>query len=369
MANSLVKIVGDVLELDGIHESIKYVGVVDAGSTGTRINVFGFLMPGTIIKDFITVKDEPGLHTMSSNQIAKSFDNLLQRTNGELKMRGINIKSVPLVFAGTAGIRSLSENKKKKLFKTIKKTLEENDIQYQAVDTISDYLEGLYALESIDFLKDYNNNVLYNYGCYSSTLRPILDRIKASFCDAKINSKNEKYTGIIEMGGGSIQIAYEFSKDDKYSDPFHVIETNTNKIYLNAFPGWGLIDGLSVLDKNKDYIIKNGNKKLVMYDELLKDFKSDDKPNINNVDEIFLLAYFHDRYSKLGCNYETNIEEILDKFDKQCPDLSTKFCKEIDYMTTFLITQDIKKNKSLYLVKDIAGINTTWALSRAIMML
>ncbi|KAM0676247.1 hypothetical protein GVAV_000210 [Gurleya vavrai] len=367
---TLLETVARQLELDSQDSFTKYVGVIDAGSTGTRLSVYGFLMPGIIINYYSISKTKPGLHTLQTTEkIYDSINGLIEKGKNKLKNKNIDIKDIPIVFAATAGIRSMDKNKRDNIFKTVKKAFNDNEISFTEVDTISDYLEGLYALESVNFLEDYNYNILHKYGCANEEIKNKLLDFKKDFCDRKITSKDEKYIGVMEMGGGSVQIAYEFDKNDKYNDPLHVIETNKKKIYINALPGWGLVEGMKVLEENKEYKIKDHKKEIDMFDELMKDFNPGKRPDINKTDELFLLAFFYEKYTELGCKYYTTLKEIKEKSEKKCKGKEDKFCKELEYLNRFLDAQNIEENKTLYLLKDIAGINSSWTLPRAVLML
>ncbi|KAM0676701.1 Ectonucleoside triphosphate diphosphohydrolase 5 [Binucleata daphniae] len=351
------------------NHTTKYVGVIDAGTTGTRFNIYGFIMPGRIISYYNILKVKPGLHTLNTkDEIKKSLNQMLKKVEKKMKNK-IDIKQVPITFSGTAGIRSLTDEKRNMLLEVVNNCLSAYNNQNNETNVISAFTEGLYALETLKFLKEYNDSVLYRYGCAVDSIHEILSAISKSFCEVQKKDNAQKYIGVIEIGGGSIQIAYEFDKKDKYNDPLHVIENSNKKIYINAFPGWGLVEGLHTLDINKDYAIKDDNKKITMIDELIKDFKAENKPNINNTDEIYLLAFFYDKYTELGCNFETTLEEIKKKTKKKCSGIDSTFCKEINYMNMFMDAQGFDADKKLYLIKDIAGVNASWTVRQALTML
>lgn len=367
----------------------RYSIVIDAGSTGTRLNIYGFLVPGNIISYYHKVKMNPGMHTLKKrNDIKKYINEILKSATAELAKDGINIKYVPIVFQGTAGLRSLNEKKRNKMFKYITEVFNQHHLNLNSIDIISGYDEGIFALHSLNLLIQYNNNVLYDYGCSNYDLKNYLEEISGGFCDMRF--EKQKYHGIIDMGGGSVQIAYEFSTEDKYADPIHVIHSLSKNIYINFFPGWGLNEGIKVLKINSKFklIDKSGNK-LTMFDKLLDDFRLNNKPDINNVDELYLLSYFYDKFKKLGCQTKTSLKEIKVLINEKCRnndisydqknrksdqseeshDNSTDFCDEVYYLYKFLDVQGMDDNKMLILVSDIDGINLNWSLSRGMKMI
>lgn len=386
-ANIIDKVRNSLLG-SGYVASEQYVAVIDAGSTGTRINMYGFLVPGNIISYYSIVKSTPGLHQITNkSKVRKYLRSLLEEGREVLSKRGIDIRSIPFVLQGTAGLRSLEPSKREELFEYINHIFTKYGIKIYEINVISGYAEGAYALESLKLLIQYNNNVIYKYGCDNNELKKYLKAISSDFCDFKVSST--KYHGIIDMGGGSVQIAYEFSTKDPYDDPIHVIHSYTSNIYINFFPGWGLNEGIKVLKKNKKYTLTDSEgHEITMFDKLLDDFKFNDKPDINNVDELYLMSYYYDRLSELGCDTKTDLGEIKYLFDKVCGDKpisfdesnlldsfaeetqeDSKFCDEVYYLYKFLEAQGLEHAKPLFIVSDIDGINLNWSLSKGIMML
>lgn len=348
----------------------KYVAVIDAGSTGTRLNIFGYLMPGNILYDYQVYKTSPGLHTLTDKEIKDQLIYLIKNMN----------KKIPVSLHGTAGLRLLDKDKQENVINVVNSTFKKYNLKLKDASIISGLEEGIYALESLNFLCEFNN-FIKEYGCKTDNIKMLLN--DSGFCDENLKldkicinndttlindgqlSSDELYTGIIDMGGGSVQLAYEFPLNDPFESPIHVIHTSKKKIYLNSFLGWGLVEGLKVLQKFRKYKYKDRT----MFDELLKDFKRAEKPDINNVDRLFLLSFFYEKFNELGFNFKVTIKEVKEKYDERCKKEDNKFCDEIYYMYKFLEAQGIDKNKTMYLLKDIAGISINWAVARGFMML
>lgn len=385
-SHNLIERFRNTLLKSGYVSNEKYIIVIDAGSTGTRLHIYGFLKPGNIISYHSTIKLTPGLHTLKKKKTIKKYlKKLLEKGRMGLSEKGVNIREVPIVLLGTAGMRSLDVKGKIKMVKLVERIFKKFRLKIFQVDIISGFEEGILALQSLKLLIEYNNNIVYKFGCADTELNKYLNNISNGFCDMKANRK--KYHGIIDMGGGSVQLAYEFPSYDPYNDPKHVIYSIDKNIYLNFFPGWGLNEGIKVLKINQKYTLEDENgKKITMFDKLLDDFKYNDKPDINKVDDLYLLSYFYDKFMKLGCQTKTNLVEIKNKIDKKCGDKNISYrigsdkkkencnedgeiCDEVYYMYKFLMAQGIDRNKMLYLVSDIDGIDLNWSFSKGIMML
>lgn len=354
-------------EIESMYDVKKnFVGVIDAGTTGTRLNIFGFLEPGNIIANYISIKSYPGLHTLKNKEIKAVINYLL--TNGEkrLKYHGVKLKDVVFAFKGTAGMRKITKKKQEQILNIISKHFETKKLTLKHPEVISGLREGFLSFTSLSMLIDYKNNILTEFGCKNKKLRRYITNLVPEFC--LIEASKSKYKGILDMGGGSIQVAYEFSKKDKFDDSMHVIHTIGKNIYINSFPGWGLKEGMKVLRENENYKLKYDNGKVeTMFDKLLDDFKIQKKPNINNVDELYLSSYFYDRFKQLGCRTKTNLDSILTLYNKKCGKTS-QFCREIYYMYKFLEAQGLKSEKQLLLVNDIAGVSLNWSLSSALIL-
>ncbi|EJW02702.1 hypothetical protein EDEG_02886 [Edhazardia aedis USNM 41457] len=368
--NSFLSKMRDVMINDGFSGEQKFVAVIDAGSTGTRLNIFGFLVPGNILDFFSIERVSPGLHSFESkDDMEKNLKKLIDNSNKTLSSYGTSLEKVPVVFEATAGMRMIDPARKKKILNAVELTFCSNKIKLHDINILNGLNEGIYALETLSFLKNFNFNVLQKYGCHDDILRASMTQYIPDFC-TNINMKKQcKYIGIFDMGGGSLQIAYEFEKSSSYNDPVHVIEGKDKKIFIASFDGWGLNEAMSVFKKFKNYKIRKKSTATEISAELMKDFKSLEKPNINDVNELYLLSYFYEKLTQLGCGRETTYNEIEKLYKKRCDDSSEQFCDEISYIISFIDSMNVDHGKKMFVVHDIAGINLNWSLSRAIMLL
>lgn len=343
-----------------------YVGVIDAGSTGTRLNIYAFLQPGHIIAHYTTIKSHPGLHTLENDAIDAVINYLLQKAQEKMNNLDVKLTNITFTMQGTAGMRSMPEDQQKRIIKIVKDLFHKKKLKLKRPEVISGIREGFLALASLNILIDYKKNILTDFGCKDKNLRSFIQRLAPNYC--KIKDKKVKYRGIMDMGGSSIQIVYEFDKKDSYDDATHVIHTIGKNIYINSYPGWGLIEGIKVLKKNENYRLdRKGGKSLTMFDSLLDDFREQDKPDINSVEEMYLSSYFYDKFKELGCKTITTLGDVSQLYKDKCKKTS-HFCKEIYYMYKFLEAQGLKEDKTLVLVSDIAGIGMNWTLSSALML-
>ncbi|CAN4104589.1 unnamed protein product [Withania somnifera] len=218
------------------HESEHYAVIFDAGSTGSRVHVFRFnenmnLLPiGNDIEFFMAIN--PGLSSYAEDPkaAANSLEPLLE--GAERAVPQELQSETPLELGATAGLRMLKGDAAKKILQAVR-DLVKNQSSFHSKDewvTILDGTqEGSYMWVAINYL-------LGNLGKnYSGT------------------------TATIDLGGGSVQMAYAISKEqfakapqNEDGEPYvqikHLMSKDYN-LYVHSYLNYGQLAGRAEIFK------------------------------------------------------------------------------------------------------------------------
>ncbi|GAB4837636.1 Apyrase 2 [Ancistrocladus abbreviatus] len=174
----------------------RYAVIFDAGSSGSRVHVFCFdknldLVPiGEDLELFVQKK--PGLSAYARNPLeaAESLMSLLEKAENVVpkELRG----KTPVRVGATAGLRQLEGDASDRILQAVRDFLRDKSKLKSDPDWVSvldGTQEGAFQWVTINYL-------LWNLGKkYSSTV------------------------GVVDLGGGSVQMAYAISKDDAAKAP------------------------------------------------------------------------------------------------------------------------------------------------------
>nr|ARM20272.1 apyrase 2 [Triadica sebifera] len=212
-----------------LRDAKRYAVIFDAGSSGSRVHVYCFdrntdLVPiGKDLELFVQIK--PGLSAYASDPqaAANSLLSLLDKAEGVVP-KELRSKT-PVRVGATAGLRALEGDASDKILDAVRDLLRERSTLKSEADgvTILDgSQEGSYEWVTINYL---------------------LGKLDKSYVDT---------IGVVDLGGGSVQMAYAISKadaakaprvsdgEDTYIKEMHLMGTDYY-LYVHSYLHYGLL--------------------------------------------------------------------------------------------------------------------------------
>lgn len=217
----------------------RYMAVIDAGSSGSRIHVYKYSGGGrtskTVEPDHATMKEKPGLSSFASNpsDAGAALEPLIKFAKEHIPAD--MVKSTPIVLKATAGMRLVQQDQPKAvegILKSVQTTLGKSGFQFNPKDAqiISGQEEGMLGWMALNYLYEATNK---------SNLR---------------KSSSGPIWSVLEMGGASVQVSVPLSKTSgipaKYVLPY-VSPTSGKKgsMYTHSFLGAGVQSAKSAVEK------------------------------------------------------------------------------------------------------------------------
>ncbi|MBP6218608.1 MAG: hypothetical protein KA436_08485 [Oligoflexales bacterium] len=177
----------------------EYALMIDAGSTGTRLHIFEISVKNKQpkVKEIKANRNEITTRNGPLHQLAEKMDkdevenylNVLFSTAQKvlIKTRGLTkdaLKKVPVYLRATAGVRALVDEDKNRLLRLVSSVMEQSGFQSRGAAVLSGQEEAVYAWLS-------TNDAL-----------------------GRLEQGADQTLGIIEMGGGSLQVAFSPKTND-----------------------------------------------------------------------------------------------------------------------------------------------------------
>lgn len=260
---------------ENLHE-LHYGIVIDCGSSGSRIFVYYWPTHSGNPKDLLNIqqlvdgsgnavvkKVSPGLSSFENNPDAASdhIKELLLYAQQYIpeKMHG----ETSLYVMATAGMRMLSQSAQQAILQDLQRDITK-EFNFIATDNhfeiISGKQEGVYAWIAINYVLD-----RFSHSQTAIVSESATDNILNSAQDSSSKHLRKRTVGIIDMGGGSVQIAFEVTnpKHIKEIPPSLLSEFNlgcedsdedhTYNVYVTTFLGYG---ANSARDRYEDMLVK-----------------------------------------------------------------------------------------------------------------
>uniref|UniRef100_A0A0R3TXX2 Ectonucleoside triphosphate diphosphohydrolase 5 n=1 Tax=Rodentolepis nana TaxID=102285 RepID=A0A0R3TXX2_RODNA len=207
----------------------RYTIIVDAGSSGSRL--FVYCIPARKVGDDplptitlcldaegnpLTKKVKPGLSSFSSDP-----SSVQSYIHGLLSFAAKNIPKqyhsiTPVYILATAGMRFLSQSDQDAIWSYVQSTVKREfhfNFENSWAQTVTGFYEALYGWITVNYL----------LGNFAEPLKPTV--------------------GMLDMGGASMQIAYEVPPELNPPEdlilPFTIGGTRTHNVYVMTFLGYG----------------------------------------------------------------------------------------------------------------------------------
>lgn len=184
------------LPSNNVPDQKRYAVIFDAGSSGSRVHVFSFDKNLQLVKVGsgeleVFVQKKPGLSSYALNPKAgaESLQSLL-----DVALESVPAdqhSTTPVLLGATAGLRLLPGDQSKNLLKEVDTLLQNSAFKFKPewVSIIDGTQEGSYQWVTVNYL---------------------LNRLGKAF---------DQSVGIVDLGGGSVQMAYAISDDDFLKAP------------------------------------------------------------------------------------------------------------------------------------------------------
>lgn len=350
----------EILDLRKLYDQnmkMSFAAVIDSGSTGTRLNIYGFDSNKMLRLYYIDIL-EPGLSATPISDIRYSLKYLFDESNKNLKDFNFDIKNARMAFNATAGLRLLPEYLSNAIMAEVKNVLSEYKASADNIKIISGSEEGILAIKSLLLQKGFEKDAIRIHGCQFLEQIKELD-INHGYCNEIEQNLDVDHTlGVIDMGGGSVQVAY--------------LDDANHRLVSQSFLGYGLNESMKEIKSHPNYLEckKSNTKELSVCRSIFRDLflngpSSERSDGISQVDEIFLISYFYDKFFTAGEHYKKSLKDVKEDFEKKCTTLEDESCLEVHFLVMLLKHFKFKDETSFFLVNKILGINLNWSIAKA----
>ncbi|XP_064173217.1 ectonucleoside triphosphate diphosphohydrolase 6 isoform X1 [Anguilla rostrata] len=369
-------------------DRFQYGIMIDAGSTGTRIHVFQFLLgenaaPQLSHETFRAIKPGLSAYADDPDKCRDGVQELLEVAKGTVPKSQWN--STPLVLKATAGLRLLPGEKATHLLDKVR-----------AVFTESPFLSRGDSVSIMD-----------------GTEEGISAWITINFLIGGLHDTDRSTVGTLDLGGGSTQIT--FSPQDEKSiqtSPIDYITSfqmfnHTHTLYSHSYLGLGLMSArLAILGgvegqplegstelvspclapessehwrhAEVDYTVKGQKAGEPIYESCLRKVekvlyrkvkKAEEAKDVN----FYAFSYYYDRAVDIGVIAENKggaikVNDYIEAAKEVCnsmaetPPKHSFLCLDLTYISVLLQELGFPKDKELKLARKVNDVETSWAL-------
>lgn len=226
----------------------KYVVVIDAGSTGSRLHAYSFFYRNNEweLDEEKFQKVNPGLSLYGDNYIeaARSLETLIVAGRGFVPESKHN--NTIIAVKATAGLRLLGPEKSEKILNEIKVMLKKTTnfrVIEEEIGILDGKYEGIYLWITVNFLE-------------------------------KTLSKGLKSVGVIDLGGGSLQLTFELNTNfvqKEFSNYNYVTPSRNYTLYEKSYLGYGLMEARQEIYRRiLSNFLRKSDSKVSFYDSKSK---------------------------------------------------------------------------------------------------
>lgn len=260
---------GKEITSDSDSTVIHYGIVIDCGSSGSRVYVYYWPPHSGNPSDLLNIqqlmdsngkpvmkKVSPGLSEFHDNpdEASEHIKKLLDYVKDFIPRE--KHKETPLYILATAGMRMISKEAQEAILKDLKKDVTKDFdflVAENHFEVITGKTEGVYAWIAVNYAL---NRFSHTYGG---------DTIGVKLDDGETHYRS-RTVGMIDMGGGSVQIAYEVTDEEQMRKiPNHMIAEfnlgcqesdieHTYRVYVTTFLGYG---ANSAIDRYQTVLANN----------------------------------------------------------------------------------------------------------------
>lgn len=212
-----------------------YIAIVDAGSSGSRMHVYGYTQAADgipTLNEIYVQKIKPGISSYVNDpeDAGAALAPIIQGAADAIKAAGGNVSATKIYILATAGMRELTPTQQDAIYQNIQATLSNYDFQVGAVRTIPGWKEGVYDWLTVNKLE---NTLQYD--------------------------DPTKTNGVMDLGGASTQIAFHSNIQTEDTHNF-MIGAHQYSIFSHSFLNLGQDQALARLPNFGDvsYCYPNG---------------------------------------------------------------------------------------------------------------
>lgn len=228
------------------HQRSRYVVMIDAGSSGSRVHVYQYLPANSVATSGLpkfelpskTLKIKPGLSTYEDDPKAAS-----ESLRGLIEFAVKHVPdslwaSTPIFLFATAGLRTIPAGAAEEILEEVRNSFERSVFRFERhwVRLIPGKDEGLYGWIAANYL-------LGNFDELPSI----------NHSDVNSVSSSSHTIGVVEMGGASMQVSFAPSDISKI-DPEELSTVSLNgrvyRIYTHSYLNYGLEQAQVLLHKS-----------------------------------------------------------------------------------------------------------------------